>query len=210
MDVILLERIENLGQMGEVVAVKPGYARNYLLLQKKAMRATNENLAYFEAQRTHLEAANETRRSVAESQVDKVSGLSVVIIRQAGESGQLYGSVTARDIALSVTDAGVSLGRNQVQLDQPIKALGLYNVRIALHPEVSDSVMINVARSEEEAGRQARGESVSGEDAEDQVEDAGQPTAPVEPETDRGDQPSDEGTDEAPAERASAQDDTTG
>src|ERR1700752_4212178 len=145
--VVLLERIEKLGQMGQVVNVKPGYARNYLLPQKKALRATKDNLAYFEKQRVQLEAANLERKKDADQVAQKLEGLSVVIIRQAGESGQLYGSVNARDIADAVTATGFTVTRGQVVLDKPIKTLGLYKLRVVLHPEVSVQVTSNVAQS---------------------------------------------------------------
>ncbi len=156
-EVILLERVEKLGQMGQVVKVRPGFARNYLLPQKKALRATKENLAYFEKQRTQLEAQNLARRSDAEQVAAKLDGLSVMIIRQAGESGQLYGSVTARDVATAITEAGFTVGRGQVVLDKAIKTLGLYKQRVVLHPEVAISVTVNVAQSPEEAEMQAKG-----------------------------------------------------
>ncbi|HMK67597.1 MAG TPA: 50S ribosomal protein L9, partial [Stellaceae bacterium] len=136
MQVILLERVEKLGQMGQVVDVRPGFARNFLLPQKKALRATKENLAYFEKQRSQLEAQNLARKSEAEQVAQKLDGLSVVIIRQAGESGQLYGSVTARDISDGVTEAGFTIARGQVVLEKAIKTLGLYKQRVVLHPEV--------------------------------------------------------------------------
>lgn len=151
MEVILLERIEKLGQMGDVVTVKAGYARNFLLPQKKAMRATSSNQAVFEQQRTQLEADNLERRQEAESVAGKIDGIDVTIIRQAGDSGQLYGSVSARDIASSVTEAGVTVSRGQIVLNRPIKALGIYQTRVALHPEVSVNVTVNVARTDEEA-----------------------------------------------------------
>jgi large subunit ribosomal protein L9 len=156
-DVILLERVEKLGQMGQVVKVRPGYARNYLLPQKKALRATKENLAYFEKQRAQLEAQNLTRRTDAEHVAKKLEGVAVVIVRQAGESGQLYGSVTARDVAEAVTQAGFSVGRSQVVLEKAIKTLGLYKQRVVLHPEVSVTITVNVAQSVEEAEMQAKG-----------------------------------------------------
>jgi len=156
-DVILLERVEKLGQMGQVVKVRPGYARNYLLPQKKALRATKDNLTYFEKQRGQLEAQNLSRRSEAEQIAKKIEGVSVVVIRQAGESGQLYGSVTARDIADAVTQAGFTVARSQVVLDKAIKTLGLYKQRVVLHPEVAVTVTVNVAQSAEEAGMQAKG-----------------------------------------------------
>src|SRR5919206_2324974 len=156
-DVLLLERVEMLGQMGEVVQVRPGFARNYLLPQKKALRATKANLAYFEKQRAQLEATNLKRRQEAEEVAKQLDGLSVVIVRTAGESGQLYGSVSARDIADAVTAAGVTVERRQIVLDKPIKTLGLHPVRVVLHPEVTVTVTANVAQSEEEAEMQAKG-----------------------------------------------------
>jgi large subunit ribosomal protein L9 len=156
-ELILLERVEKLGQMGQRVKVKPGFARNYLLPQKKALRATKENLAYFETQRAQLEANNLQRRAEASEVGAKLEGLSVVLVRQAGESGQLYGSVSARDIADAVTNAGFTIERHQVVLDRPIKNLGLHPLRVVLHPEVSVTVTANVAQSAEEAAMQARG-----------------------------------------------------
>ncbi len=156
-ELILLERVEKLGQMGQHVNVKPGYARNYLLPQKKALRATKENLAYFESQRTQLEANNLQRRGEATEIGAKLEGLSVVIVRQAGESGQLYGSVSARDIAEAVTGAGFTIEKQQVVLERPIKSLGLHSLRVVLHPEVSVTIAANVAQSAEEAAMQARG-----------------------------------------------------
>lgn len=168
MEVILLERIEKLGQMGEIVTVKAGYARNFLLPQRKAMRATGSNKAVFEQQRTHLEADNLVRRQEAESVAGKVDGIDVTIIRQAGDSGQLYGSVSGRDIASSVTESGVTVGRSQIVLDRPIKALGIYETRVVLHPEVSVNVTVNIARTEEEAKLQLKqgGAILSAEDME--------------------------------------------
>lgn len=151
MDVILLQRIEKLGQMGEVVKVKPGFARNYLLPQKKALRATDANRTRFEKQRSQLEAINLTRRQEAEKISGKVNGLTVVIIRQAGETGHLYGSVSARDVAAAATAGGVTIDRAQVLMDRPIKMLGLHPVRVALHPEVVVTVTANVAKSADEA-----------------------------------------------------------
>jgi large subunit ribosomal protein L9 len=162
MDVILLQRVEKLGQMGEVVKVKPGYARNFLLPQMKAIRATKENRTRFEESRAQLEAQNLKRREEAERVAERVAGLSVVMIRQAGEGGQLYGSVSARDIAEATTAAGLSVTRQQVILEHPIKMLGLSAVKVVLHPEVVIGVTVNVARSPEEAEKQARGERVTG------------------------------------------------
>jgi large subunit ribosomal protein L9 len=143
--------------MGQLVKVKPGFARNYLLPQKKAMRATKENLAYFETRRAQLEANNLQRRTEATEIGGKIEGLTVVVIRQAGESGQLYGSVSARDVADVVTEAGFTVEKRQVVLDRPIKNLGLHPVRVVLHPEVSVTVTANVAQSAEEAEMQAKG-----------------------------------------------------
>ncbi len=156
-DLILLERVENLGQMGQIVKVRPGYARNFLLPRKKAMRATKDNLAYFETQRAQLEAQNLKRKGEADEVGAKLEGLQVVLIRQAGESGQLYGSVSSRDIADAVTAAGFTVNRQQIVLDRPIKTLGLHPVRVALHPEVAVTVTANVAQSEEGAKMQAAG-----------------------------------------------------
>ncbi|GBQ93331.1 50S ribosomal protein L9 [Asaia krungthepensis] len=165
-EVILLQRVEHLGQMGEIVRVKPGYARNFLLPQGKALRANAQNRQRFETERAQLEAQNLKRREEAERLAERMHGLSVVIIRQAGDSGSLYGSVTTRDIALAVTAAGLTIGRNQVVLAEPIKLLGLVEARVDLHPEVSIPVTVNVARSEEEAERQARGEAIVAEEDE--------------------------------------------
>jgi len=168
-DLILLQRVEKLGQMGDKVSVKPGYARNFLLPQKKAIRANKDNLAKFEATRAQLEAQNIKRREEAERIAERVAGLSVIIIRQAGESGSLYGSVSSRDIADGCTAGGLSVNRSQVILESPIKSLGVTTVRVVLHPEVSIPVAVNVARSQEEAEKQARGERVVGE-MEDAIE----------------------------------------
>ena len=159
-ELILLQRIEKLGQMGDVVRVKPGYARNFLLPQKKALRANKTNLAHFETQRAQLEAQNIRRREEAERLLERMEGLTVVIIRQAGESGSLYGSVSARDIADACTASGLTTNRSQIVLSEPIKTLGLTKVRLVLHPEVSLPVTVNIARSIEESEKQVRGEAV--------------------------------------------------
>jgi large subunit ribosomal protein L9 len=156
MEVILLERVHNLGQIGDVVKVKPGYARNFLLPLRKALRATQANKSKFEAQRAQIEAANLEKRGEAEQIRSKVDGLKVVLIRQAGETGQLFGSVNARDVADAVTSAGFTIERRQVILDRPIKTLGLHPLRVALHPEVIVSITANVAKSTEEADAQER------------------------------------------------------
>jgi large subunit ribosomal protein L9 len=154
MEVILLERIEKLGQMGDVVRVKPGFARNFLLPQKKALRATKENMEVFESRRAQLEAENLKRKQEAEKVAEKVEGMTVVMIRQAGDTGQLYGSVSARDVADALTEAGATVGRSQVLLNNPIKVLGLHSVEVRLHPEVTVTIHANVARSESEAEAQ--------------------------------------------------------
>jgi large subunit ribosomal protein L9 len=159
-ELILMQRVEKLGQMGEVVKVRPGYARNFLLPKGRAIRANAANLKRFETDRAQLEAQNLKRREEAERIGERVSGLTVTIIRQAGESGSLYGSVSARDIADGCKEGGLTVNRNQVLLEQPIKMLGLTNVRVELHPEVHINVVVNVARSVEEAERQARGEEI--------------------------------------------------
>lgn len=159
-EVILMQRVEKLGQMGERVKVRPGYARNFLLPQGKAIRASKENLERFERERAQLEAQNLKRREEAERVAERVAGLSVVLIRAAGEAGGLYGSVTARDIADACKESGLTLDRSQVLLDQPIKTTGVTQVRVALHPEVVIQVGVNVARSPEEAEKQARGEDL--------------------------------------------------
>lgn len=161
MEIILLERIGKLGQMGDVVTVKDGYARNFLLPQGKALRANKANREHFESQRVQLEAKNLEQKQEAEKIAEKLDGESFVVIRQAGDTGQLYGSVSTRDISEAVTERGFSIHRNQVRLDRPIKMLGLAEMKIQLHPEVDAGVIINVARTEEEAERQARGEDVT-------------------------------------------------
>jgi len=155
MDVILMERIEKLGQMGDVVSVKPGFARNFLLPKGKALRATEDNKARFEVEKAQLEAQNLELKSEAEGVAEKMDGVSVVLVRQAGEAGQLYGSVNGRDIAEALSEAGYGVSRQQVRLDRPIKLLGLHKLGVSLHPEVSVTVTANVARSAEEAETQA-------------------------------------------------------
>ena len=172
MQVILLERIGRLGQMGDVVTVKDGFARNFLLPQGKALRATKANRERFEKERAQLEARNLELKSEAGAVADKLQGQSFIIIRQAGNSGQLYGSVTTRDISTAVTEGGFSIERRQVMLDRPIKTLGLHDVRIGLHAEVEPRVTINVARSPDEAARQARGEQVTGKAMDEAEEEA--------------------------------------
>jgi len=160
MQVILLERVENLGAIGDEVKVRDGYGRNFLLPQKKALRATDANRKVFEGRRAEIEARNAEARAEAEKASGKVDGTSYVLIRQAGEAGQLYGSVSSRDIADEIVKGGAKIDRGAVVLDKPIKTIGLYDVRIRLHAEVYASVKVNVARSTDEAERQARGENV--------------------------------------------------
>lgn len=161
MQVVLLERIAKLGQMGDVVTVKDGYARNFLLPQGKALRANKSNLERFENERAQLEARNLEQKSEAESVKTKLDGETVIIIRQSGETGQLYGSVSPRDIAEALSEKGFYLERGQIGLDAPIKVLGLHDTNVTLHPEVSSTVTVNVARTEEEAERQSKGEDVT-------------------------------------------------
>ena len=212
MELILLERIEKLGAMGDVVNVKPGFARNYLLPQEKALRATKANLARFEAEREYLEQRNEENREKAVNDGKSVDGSTVVIIRKAGDTGHLYGSVSARDIAEDLADKGIK--RNMIVLEQPIKALGLHTVKVRLHPEVSVEIVVNVARTTDEAERQAKGEDViATQIAEEQadIKEANQERAEnavsmfegdapeefLNPEADEGDAP-----EEAPAAKA--------
>ena len=201
MEVILLERIEKLGQMGDVVKVKSGFARNYLLPEKKAMRATEENRKTFEEKRAQLEAVNLERRTEAEAVAGKLDGFMVTLIRQAGEAGQLYGSVSARDIADMVTEGGFTVDRSQVKLAPPIKTVGIHGVRVDLHPEVSVTVRANVARSAEEAEIQAKtGEAVVRRDEDEEVQ-----AAPVvaEEETPAEEAPAEEAEDAAEDEEKS-------
>ncbi|MFK0682837.1 50S ribosomal protein L9 [Ochrobactrum sp. BD67] len=161
MEVILLERIGRLGQMGETVKVKDGYARNFLLPQGKALRANEANKKKFEGQRAQLEAQNLERKNEASAVAEKLNGESFIVVRSAGETGQLYGSVSTRDIAEIITANGFTLHRNQVELNHPIKTIGLHEVSISLHPEVQVQVTVNIARSTEEAERQAKGEDLT-------------------------------------------------
>jgi large subunit ribosomal protein L9 len=163
MDVILLERVEKLGGIGDVVSVKPGFARNYLLPRKKALRANEANRKVFESNRAQIEADNAARRAAAEKDAGSVDGKSVTLIRQASNTGQLYGSVSVRDIAEALSAEGAKVAKNQIVLDKPIKAIGVTTVRVALHPEVSVSITVNVARSPEEAELQAQGVDVMAE-----------------------------------------------
>ncbi len=165
MDVILLERVAKLGQMGDVVKVRDGYARNYLLPKGKALRANDANKARFEQERSQLEARNLERRGEAQQVADKLDGKSFIVVRAAGETGQLYGSVAARDVVSILEEEGFSVGRSQVELRTPIKAIGMHEVIISLHAEVDVTVQLNVARSADEAERQAKGEDLTSADA---------------------------------------------
>ncbi|MGO4683478.1 50S ribosomal protein L9 [Hyphomicrobium sp. 2TAF46] len=161
MQVILLQRIGRLGQIGDIVNVKDGYARNFLLPQKKALRATEDNKKVFEGRRAQLEADNLAHKSEAEAVSAKLTGKSFVLIRAAGDTGQLYGSVSTRDIATVITEGGFTVDRNQIVLEKPIKALGVTSAKVQLHPEVVASIDLNIARSQDEADKQARGEDVA-------------------------------------------------
>jgi large subunit ribosomal protein L9 len=179
--VVLLERVEKLGQMGDVVNVRDGYARNYLVPQGKALRATKGNLAEFEKRRVQLEAANLKRKEEAEGAVGHIEGRMVTVLRQAGEGGQLYGSVNARDVAQALTEDGVTVSRHQVRLEMALKALGLHQVRIALHPEVLTWITVNVARSMEEAEIQADPELAAALEAREVEEQAALAAEAAEP-----------------------------
>jgi large subunit ribosomal protein L9 len=183
MDVILLERVAKLGQMGEVVRVKAGYARNYLLPRGKALRASEGNKKRFEAERAVLEARNLERKGEAQKVADKLNGKSFIVIRSAGETGQLYGSVSSRDVADLLIADGFNVARSQVELTSPIKSIGLSTVAIALHPEVEAQVTINVARTTDEAERQAKGETLTTAEAiyGEDVNDAARPDAFFDP-----------------------------
>ena len=170
MQVILLERVAKLGQMGDVVDVKPGYARNFLLLQGKALTASKENIAQFEAQKAQLEAHNLETRQEAEAMAERLDGQKFVVIRQASDGGNLYGSVTTRDAATVATEEGFTIDRKQVVIRTPIKELGLHELEVQLHPEVTVTVMLNVARSEEEATLQATGKSIQDAAAEEEAQ----------------------------------------
>jgi len=172
MEVILLERIGKLGQMGEVVRVKDGYARNFLLPQGKALRATKDNRGKFEGMKQQLEARNLELKKEADVVSSKLNGKSFIVLRQASEAGQLFGSVSGRDIATLVTNDGFTVERNQIALNAPIKMIGMHKVPVALHPEVEVSITINVARNADEAERQARGEDVTRRRTDDEEEAA--------------------------------------
>ena len=172
MEVVLLERVEKLGQMGDVVSVKDGYGRNFLLPKGKALRATKGNLARFEAEKVHLEARNLELKKEAEAVADKMNGQQFIAIRSASDAGALYGSVNSRDISEMATEGGFAISRAQVVLDKPVKELGIHDIRVVLHPEVSAQIEVNVARSQDEAELQAQGKSISELRAEEEAADA--------------------------------------
>jgi large subunit ribosomal protein L9 len=211
MDVILLERIEKLGSIGDVVKVKNGYARNFLLPRGKALRANESNRKVFEANREKIEATNAERRSHAETDAAKIDGAKIQLIRQASNAGQLYGSVSARDLAEALEAQGHKVAKHQIVLDKPIKAIGLQDVKIALHPEVSVMISVNVARSPEEAELQAQGKDVMAEmfekDVAGFIEERDETLEPGEiaPEPAAEAAPAEEAAAEAPAEEASAE-----
>jgi large subunit ribosomal protein L9 len=195
MQVILLERVEKLGQMGDEVKVKDGFARNFLLPKKKALRATKANREYFQTQKVKLEAHNLERKKDADAIARKLDGQSFVLIRQAGDRGQLYGSVTPRDVATVMDEKGFTVDRHQVQISQAIKTIGLFSLPVVLHPEVKVNITVNVARSEDEAGRQARGENVLAERTEQE-----ESVVAAEQLFEEGAGPKGEGGEEEPAE----------
>ena len=180
MEVILLERIARLGQMGDVVRVRDGYARNFLLPQGKALRSNDASRKRFEADRVQLEARNLERKSEAEQVATKLAGQSFIVVRQAAETGQLYGSVSARDLAEIMAAQGSNISRSQIAINPPIKTIGMHEVRLILHPEVDTRITVNVARSEDEAARQARGEDVTVARDSDEAEAEAQPAAAAE------------------------------
>jgi len=199
MQVILLERVEKLGQIGDEVRVKEGFARNFLLPKKKALRATKANREYFQTQKVQLEVHNLERRKNAEQIAKKLDGKSFVLLRQAGDRGQLYGSVSPRDIAGAIEAGGFKVDRGQVTISVAIKAIGLFTIPVVLHPEVKVNVTVNVARSEDEAERQARGENVLAERGADEDAKAAAKVA-AEELFEEGAGPKDEPTEEEPAE----------
>ena len=190
MQVILLERIAKLGQMGDTVKVKDGFGRNFLLPQGKALRANEANKKKFEGQRAQLEARDLERKSEAQKVADQLDGKTFVVVRSAGETGQLYGSVSARDVSEILNAEGFSVGRNQVELNQPIKAIGLTNIAIALHPEVEVTITLNIARSADEAERQAQGETLDSAEAiyGDDINENARPDAFFDPDGEYGDE----------------------
>ncbi|MCZ6885511.1 MAG: 50S ribosomal protein L9 [Alphaproteobacteria bacterium] len=216
MQVILLERVETLGQMGDVVNVKAGYARNFLLPQNKALRATPENRENFEARRVELETTNAKRRSAAEIIAGGIEDRTVILVRQASDGGQLYGSVRPRDIANALNEQGTEIERTQVKLEAPIKMIGLHTVRIATHPEVVVEITVNVARSEGEAALQAEGKSLIDADAQDigifdgEEEDAGDAPEEAQAAADGQEETADDAAGEDSAGEDSAGEDSAG
>ena len=212
MEIILLERVENLGQMGDLVTVKPGYARNFLLPKGKAIRATAENREKFDADRAQLEAENLAKKGEADKVAEKMEGLTVQLIRAASEMGQLYGSASSRDIAQAVTDGGFTITKSQVDLNNAIKTLGLFPVRVILHPEVSVEVTVNIARSADEAAEQQRlGRAIISDIAEREREEAAaaaqEAAERVAAQDDEDDADTTNSDAEAPAEEAAAEGD---
>ena len=211
MDIILLERIEKLGGMGDIVGVKDGYARNFLLPRKKALRATPENMARFEREREALEQLNGDRRDAASSAAHRLEGERIVLIRQASDTLQLYGSVNARDVAEAMIERGADIKRQQVRLDRPIKSLGVHDVRIALHPEVTVTVKVNVARSPQEAELQARGGTIlDDDDDDDATDDSAEGARHWEPPADEADEAEDTASATDDADAAAAADEADG
>ncbi|TIX50285.1 50S ribosomal protein L9 [Alteraurantiacibacter aquimixticola] len=204
MDIILLERIEKLGTIGDVVSVRDGYARNFLLPQKKALRANEANKKVFEANRDRLEAENAEKRTEAEKQGDKVAGEEIVLIRAASNAGQLYGSVNVRDVAEALTAKGHDVDKKQVIMGAPIKTIGMFDVTIALHPEVHVTVKANVARSDDEAELQSQGVDILAQAAEEERSESEGFTEALDPDRELGELPAAEGEEaaEAPAEEA--------
>ena len=207
MEIILLERVENLGQMGDLVTVKPGYARNFLLPKGKAIRATKENREKFDSDRAQLEADNLAKKSEAEKVAEKMEGLSVTLIRAASEMGQLYGSASSRDIAVAATDAGFTISKSQVDMNTAVKTLGIFPVRVILHPEVAVEIKVNIARSEDEAAEQLRlGRAILSDTAEREREEAAVAAAAAEARIAEMEAEEEETTNsEAPAEAEAAE-----
>ena len=207
MEIILLERVENLGQMGDLVTVKPGYARNFLLPKGKAIRATKENREKFDSDRAQLEADNLAKKSEAEKVAEKMEGLSVTLIRAASEMGQLYGSASSRDIAVAATDAGFTISKTQVDMNTAVKTLGIFPVRVILHPEVAVEIKVNIARSEDEAAEQLRlGRAILSDTAEREREEAAAAAAAAEARMAEMEAEEEETTNsEAPAEAEAAE-----
>jgi len=214
MDIILLERVEKLGSIGDVVTVRDGYARNFLLPQKKALRANEANKKVFEANRDRLEAENAEKRSAAQKQGETVNGEEIVLLRAASNSGQLYGSVNVRDVAAALVEKGHDVDKKQVIMGAPIKTIGMYDVTVSLHPEVSVTVKANVARSEDEAELQSQGVDVIAQMNEEEREETEGFTEALDPDRELGDLPSDEAAEgeaeeAAPAETAQGEEEAS-